>query len=49
VHGLPVAAGFAEMLMELLFNGLFGVLVGGLLVAASVGVKWLLPAKDVRT
>jgi predicted DNA repair protein MutK len=48
-HSLPVAAGFAEMLMELLFNGLFGALVGGLLVAVSVGVKRLPPAKDLRT
>jgi uncharacterized protein len=47
VHGLPVAAGFAEMLMALLFNGLFGVLAGGLLVAASVGLKWVWPAKNI--
>lgn len=45
MHGLPAAAGPAEMLIALLFNGLFGVLAGGLLVATSVGVKRLWPEK----
>lgn len=45
VHGLPVAAGLAEMILGLLFNGLFGVLAGGLLVAASLGLKRLWPGK----
>ena len=44
-HGLSVASGFAAVLAAALYNGLFGVLAGGLLVGAGSGVKRLLPDK----
>ena len=42
---LPVS-GFSTVLAAMLFNGLFGVLTGGLLVGVQSGVKRLLPAKS---
>ena len=42
---LPVS-GFSTVLAAMLFNGLFGVLTGGLLVGVESGVKRLLPAKS---
>lgn len=44
-HGLPVAGNLAAVLAAQLFNGLFGALAGGLLVAAGAGFKRLLPGK----
>lgn len=40
------ASGFSTVLAAMLFNGLFGVLTGGLLVGVESGVKRLLPAKS---
>ncbi len=40
------AGGFSTVLAAMLFNGLFGVLIGGLLVGVESGVKRLLPAKS---
>jgi len=40
------ASGFSTVLAAMLFNGLFGVLIGGLLVGLESGVKRLLPAKS---
>jgi len=40
-HGLPVLPGLATVLASQLFNGLFGVAVGGLLVLAFVGISRL--------
>lgn len=45
-HGLPAFPGLATVLASLLFNGLFGVVVGGLLVLAFVGVNRLRPANN---
>jgi len=44
-HELPVG-GFATVLAAMIFNGLFGVLIGGLLVGVGNGIKRLLPAKS---
>ena len=44
-HALPVAGNLAAILSAQLFNGLFGMLVGALLVFAGLGVKRLLPRK----
>lgn len=44
-HGFPAFAGLAAVLAAMLFNGLFGVVAGGLLVAIFVGVSRFLPAK----
>jgi len=43
---LPVGGGFAVVLAAMTFNGLFGVLFGGLLVGVESGIKRLLPAKS---
>ena len=45
-HGLPAFAGLATVIAAMLFNGLFGVVAGGLLVAIFVGVSRLRPAKN---
>jgi len=45
-HELPVGGGFATVLAVMIFNGLFGVLIGGLLVGVESGIKRLLPAKS---
>ena len=45
-HGLPVGGGFATFFAAMIFNGLFGVLIGGLLVGVKSGIKRLLPAKS---
>jgi predicted DNA repair protein MutK len=45
-HELPVGSGFATVLAAMIFNGLFGVLIGGLLVGGESGIKRLLPAKS---
>lgn len=45
-HGLPVGGGFASFLAAMIFNGLFGVLIGGLLVGVESGIKRLRPAKS---
>ncbi|MEN8763685.1 MAG: DUF808 family protein, partial [Thiogranum sp.] len=42
----PVGGGFATVLAAMIFNGLFGVLIGGLLVGVGSGIKRLLPAKS---
>ena len=44
-HGLSVASNVAAVLATILFNGLFGILAGGLLVGVGSGVKRLLPAR----
>ena len=44
-HGLPVAGNLAAIFAGQLFNGLVGVIIGGLLVVAGVGVKRLLPER----
>jgi predicted DNA repair protein MutK len=38
-HGLPVAAGFVGMIASLLYNGLFGFIAGGTIVAIYLGFK----------
>ena len=38
-HGLPVAAGFVGMIASLLYNGLFGFIAGGMIVAIYLGFK----------
>ena len=43
---LPVGGGFATVLAAMIFNGLFGVLIGGLLVGVGSAIKRLLPAKS---
>ena len=45
---LPVGGGFATILVAVIFNGLFGALIGGLLVGAESGIKRLLPAKSAE-
>lgn len=45
-HELPFGGGFATALAAMIFNGLFGVLIGGLLVGVESGIKRLLPAKS---
>lgn len=45
-HELPVGGGFATVLAAMIFNGLFGVVIGGLLVGVESGIKRLLPAKS---
>jgi len=42
---LPVAANIAAILAAVVFNGLLGILVGGLLVGTGAGIKGLLPNK----
>ena len=46
LHGLSVAGNVVAIIGAQLFNGLFGVLVGGVLVALGLGVKRLLPGGD---
>ena len=46
VRELQVASGFTTALAAMLFNGLFGLLVGGLLVGVESGIKRVLPAKS---
>lgn len=47
-HGLPVAGKAAAIIAGQLFNGLFGAVIGGLLVVAGAGVKRLLPKKGAK-
>jgi predicted DNA repair protein MutK len=42
-HSLPIASGFVGAVASLLYNGLFGVAAGGLIVGVYLGVKRLLP------
>lgn len=42
-HGLPAASGIAGIVAAMLYNGLIGLIAGGVLVGAFVGVKRLLP------
>jgi len=44
-HELPVGGGFATVLAAMIYNGLFGVVIGSLLVGAESGIKRLLPKK----
>ena len=44
-HGFSVASDLAAVLATVVFNGLVGMLAGGLLVGAGSGVKRLLPGK----
>lgn len=44
-HAIPTANGFAAVLAGVLVNGLFGLVAGGLLVAAGGLVKRLLPRR----
>ena len=46
VRDLQVGGGFATAIAAMLFNGLFGLLIGGLLVGVESGIKRLLPAKS---
>ena len=45
-QGFPVGSGFATFFAVIIFNGLFGVLIGGLLVGVESVIKRLLPAKS---
>ena len=38
-HGLPLAAGFVGLTASLLYNGLFGFIAGGVIVAIYLGIK----------
>jgi predicted DNA repair protein MutK len=42
-HNLPMAGGFFGVVGPLLYNGLFGVAAGGVIVGAYLGVKRLMP------
>ncbi len=44
-HGLSMAGNLAGVLATVVFNGLFGLLAGGLLVGLGSGIKRLLPGK----
>jgi predicted DNA repair protein MutK len=44
-QGLPAAAGLASVIAVTLYNGLFGFLAGGVLVAIFMGGKRLLPKR----
>lgn len=44
-HGLPVASDLAAVLATVVFNGLVGILAGGLLVGVGSGIKRLLPGQ----
>lgn len=48
VQSLPVASGLAGIIAAMLYNGLFGIIAGGLLVAAGTGVKRVWPGKSER-
>jgi len=45
-HSLPTASGLVGVLAELIYNGLFGFMAGGLIVGAYLGIKRLLPTRD---
>ena len=45
-HGLPIAAGLAEVLAVIVFTGVFGVLAGAVLVGAGAIVTRLRPQKS---
>jgi hypothetical protein len=42
-HSLPVAGGFFSVIASMLYNGLFGFIVGGLIVGIYLGIKRVLP------
>ena len=46
-HGLAFAPNLATVVASMTFNGFFGALAGGLLVAAGAGVKKILPGRSV--
>jgi predicted DNA repair protein MutK len=48
-HGLSVAGNLAAVLAAVIFNGLFGMVAGGLLVGAGAGVKRLFPGKPAES
>ncbi len=45
-HGLSVAPGLAATLATMAFNGLLGLIIGGLLVALGSGIQRLLPNRQ---
>ena len=42
-QSLPIGGGFVGVLVTMLYNGLFGVVAGGVILGAYLGVKRLLP------
>ena len=46
-HGIAFAPNLASVVASMAFNGLFGALAGGLLVAIAAGVKKVLPSRSV--
>jgi len=47
-QNLPAAGGLASVIATTLYNGLFGILAGGVLVAMFMGIKRLLPTKTAH-
>jgi predicted DNA repair protein MutK len=45
-QALPVASGLAGVIAAMLYNGIFGIIAGGLLVVAGAGLKRLWPGKS---
>ena len=45
-HGLPAAGGLVGLIAATLYNGLFGLLAGGVIVAIYLGIKRLLPGGE---
>ena len=45
-HSLPAAGGLVSIIASMLYNGLFGVVAGGVLVGIFLGIKRLLPRRE---
>lgn len=48
-HALPVGGKFAAVVATMIFSGLVGVLIGGLLTGVESGIKRLLPARSTES
>ncbi len=45
-HSLPAAGGLVGIIASMLYNGLFGVIAGGLIVGVYLGIQRLLPDRE---
>ena len=45
-HNLAVAGGFVALVASIAYNGLFGVVAGGVIVGVYLGFKRLLPRRE---